>query len=158
MQHRNFNHMKYTSLLVVVTLTTCVNAYTQTSAVPQDQGKAISEVISQYATARENRDTVLLKTILEAEVGQLVSTGEWRDGIASAVDGMMKSSAAAPGTRTLNIQKMRLLNPAAAIVDCKYNIQNQDGSIRGMWSTFLLVASRGNWKISAIRNMLPASN
>ena len=158
MQHRNFNHMKYTSLFVVVTLTTYVNAYTQKSAVPQDQRKAISEVISQYATARENRDTVLLKTILEAEVDQLVSTGEWREGIASAVDGMMKSSSAAPGTRTLNIQKMRLLNLAAAIVDCKYNIQNKDGSFRAMWSTFLMVASRGTWKISAIRNMLPAGN
>ena len=132
MQHRNFNHMKYTSLFVVVTLTTHLNAYTQTSAVPQDQRKAISEVISQYATARENRDTVLLKTILEAEVDQLVSTGEWRDGIASAVDGMIKSSAATPGSRTLHIEKMRLLDSAAAIVDCKYIIQNKDGSFRAM--------------------------
>ena len=158
MQHPNLNYMKYFSLLVVVTLTTYVTAYTQTSSVPQDLQKAIAAVIDQYATARENRDTVLLKTILADGIDQLVSTGEWREGIASAVDGMMKSSAAAPGTRTLHIEKMRLLDPAAAIVDCKYNIQNTDGSVRAMWSTFLLVASRGTWKISAIRNMLPAGN
>src|SRR5918993_5718644 len=97
MQHPNLNYMKYFSLLVVVTLTTYVTAYTQTSAVPQDQQKAISEVIEEYATARENRDTVLLKTILADGIDQLVSTGEWREGIASAVDGMMKSSAATPG-------------------------------------------------------------
>ena len=150
--------MKYISLFVLVFLTTYVTAYTQTSAAPQDQQKAISAVIDQYATARENRDTVLLKTILADGIDQLVSTGEWREGIVSAVDGMMKSSAATPGTRTLHIEKMRMLDSAAAIVDCKYNIQNKDGSVRSMWSTFLLVSSKGTWKISAIRNMLPAPN
>ena len=89
---------------------------------------------------------------------QLVSTGEWRSGITAAVAGMIKSSAAAPGTRTLRIEKVRLLQENCALVDCKYNILNADGTQRSMWSSFLLVREKGRWKISAIRNMLPAGD
>jgi len=53
------------------------------------------------AQAREKRVTVLLKTILTANVDQLVSAGEWRIGIKAAVEGMIRSSANNPGTRTL---------------------------------------------------------
>ena len=121
------------------------------------QRKAITSLIDQYSKAREKRDTVLLKTILTTDVDQLVSTGEWRNGISAAVDGMLKSSASSPGTRMLYIEKMRMFNPNSAIVDCKYEIQNKDGNTRKMWSTFLVVVAKREWKISAIRNMLPAS-
>ena len=120
------------------------------------QSKAIAALIDQYSEAREKRDTVLLKKILVADIDQLVSTGEWRHGIASAVEGMLRSSATAPGTRTLTIDKLRLLDKAAAIVDCRYEIQGDNGTVRKMWSTFIVVSVKGNWKISAIRNMLPS--
>ncbi|WP_276371318.1 DUF4440 domain-containing protein [Chryseolinea sp. H1M3-3] len=113
-------------------------------------------LIDKYSQARENRDTLLLKNILSRDVDQLVSTGEWRNGIASSVQGMLRSSATSPGTRTLTIEKIRMLNSTSAIVDCKYEIQNTDGSIRKMWSTFIAVSDKGVWKISAIRNMLPS--
>ncbi|HEU4858827.1 MAG TPA: hypothetical protein VFT15_03285, partial [Chitinophagaceae bacterium] len=86
----------------------------------------------------------------------LVSTGEWRIGIAASVQGMLKSAANSPGTRTLRIENIRMFNPTTAIVDCRYEIQNADGTTRKMWSTFLLVAEKKIWKISAIRNMMPA--
>jgi hypothetical protein len=86
----------------------------------------------------------------------LVSNGEWRTGVKSAVQGMLASSAISPGTRTLTIDKMRMLGPAAAIVDCQYEIRNTNGTVRKMWSTFLVVSDKEVWKISAIRNMLPA--
>ena len=121
------------------------------------QKKDISALIDKYSQARENRDTVLLKNILASDVDQLVSNGEWRNGINSSVKGMLRSSAGTPGTRTLTIEKIRMLNPNCAIVDCKYEIQNPDGTIRKMWSTFLTVSEKGIWKISAIRNMLPAA-
>lgn len=97
----------------------------------------------------------MLKSILTRDVDQLVSTGEWRNGVDASVKGMLNSSANSPGTRTLKIEKIRLLNPNNAIVDCKYEIQNTDGTTRKMWSAFIIVSDQGIWKISAIRNMLP---
>jgi uncharacterized protein (TIGR02246 family) len=122
------------------------------------QQKAIAAVIDRYSDAREHNDTTLLKTILTGDVDQLVSTGEWRTGIASAIEGMMKSSAASPGTRSLTIDKIRMLRTNCAIVDCRYEIVAADSTTRKMWSSFMMVASKGVWKISAIRNMLPAAN
>ena len=123
---------------------------------PSDkQKKDITALIDKYSLARENKDTVLLKAILTTDVDQLVSTGEWRNGVQSSVKGMLRSSAATPGTRTLAVEKIKLISPSSAIVDCKYEIQNQDGSPRKMWSTFIVVADREIWKIMSIRNMLP---
>ena len=127
----------------------------QHAVLDDSQRKSIDALIDQYSQAREKRDTVLLKSMLTTDIDQLVSTGEWRDGIASSVKGMLNSSASNPGTRTLNIEKLRLLNQHSAIVDCNYEIQNADGTLRKMWSTFIVVLDQGKWKISAIRNMLP---
>ena len=131
--------------------------FAQSNEPTNHQRKAITHLIDQYSEAREKRDTALLKTILTTDVDQLVSTGEWRNGIGTAVQGMLKSSANSPGTRTLTVDKIRILDPGAAIVDCKYDIQNTDGTSRRMWSTFIVVNKKKVWKISAIRNMLPAS-
>jgi len=148
--------MKNIVLLLLLNITGTLFLYAQDSTPNGDQRKAITALIDQYSQAREKRDTVLLKTILTIDVDQLVSTGEWRNGISAAVEGMLKSFAGSPGTRALHTEKIRMLNPNSAIVDCKYEIQNTDGSTRKMWSTFIVVADKEAWKISAIRNMLPA--
>jgi hypothetical protein len=70
---------------------------------------------------------------------------------------MLRSSATSPGTRTLTIDKIRMLNQTTSIIDCLYEIKNTDGSTRKMWSTFIIVSDKGTWKISAIRNMLPST-
>jgi hypothetical protein len=129
----------------------------QGGAPDNNQQKAIVSLIDQYSKAREKSDTILLKSILTRDVDQLVSTGEWRNGIAAAIQGMLRSSGNAPGTRTLSVESIRMINADGAIVDCKYEIQNTDGAIRKMWSTFLVVLENKIWKISAIRNMLPTS-
>lgn len=126
--------------------------------IPSDRTqKAISTLMDRYSEAREKSDTTLLKSILTEDIDQLVSTGEWRKGIDAAVQGMLKSSASSPGTRTLSVESMRMLSPTSAIVDCRYEIQNPGGTARKMWSSFLVVAKGEIWKISAIRNMLPAA-
>ena len=151
--------MKKTSLLLLLHLTGFMFLYGQHTTIVNDkQQKAIASLIDQYSLARENRDTVLLKAILTPDVDQLVSMGEWREGINAAVEGMMKSSANTPGTRTLHIEKIQIVTASSAIVDCRYEIQNADGTARKMWSTFILVADKETWKIRAIRNMLPAPN
>ena len=147
--------MKAIFLLLLLYLTCTPHLKGQNSIPNDNQRKQIHILIDNYSQAREKRDTVLLKSILVPEVDQLVSTGEWRNGIATSVKGMLQSSASSPGTRTLHIEKIRLLNPNSAVVDCKYEIQNADGTPRKMWSTFIVVSEKGRWKISGIRNMLP---
>ncbi|MEX2233366.1 MAG: DUF4440 domain-containing protein [Cyclobacteriaceae bacterium] len=145
-------------LLLIFYILTCSSFLLGQDGKPNEkQQKDISSLIDQYSQAREKKDTVLLKRILTSDIDQLVSNGEWRSGITSAVQGMLRSSAGSPGTRTLTIEKIRLLDPKSAVVDCKYEIQNADGTPRKMWSTFIVVSAKAEWKISAIRNMLPAA-
>ena len=148
--------MKNIFLLLLLNLTGILFLSGQDNTPDDHQRKAITSLIDQYSEAREKRDTILLKNILTTDVDQLVSTGEWRIGIGASVEGMLRSSANSPGTRTLRIENIRMFNPTTAIVDCRYEIQNTDGTIRKMWSTFFVVAEKKVWKISAIRNMMPA--
>ncbi len=122
----------------------------------QDVNESITRLIADYAQARETQDTVLLSSILTDDIDQLVSSGEWRRGKEGAFKGMMRSSSGNTGTRTLTVEHIRLLSAKQAIVDARYEINQDNGSIRKMWSTFIVVKEKGKWKISAIRNMLPA--
>ena len=135
--------MKKIFLLLLLNLTGIVFLFGQNTMPSPQQQKDITLLIDKYSEAREKRDTVLLKSILTSDVDQLVSTGEWRNGINASVKGMLRSSASSPGTRTLNIEKTRLLNANCAIVDCKYEIKNADGTPRKMWSTFVVVTDKG---------------
>ena len=150
--------MKNIILLLSFTIIATLFLNGQKIILGDKQKKEIYSLIDKYSQAREKRDTILLKSILTPDVDQLVSSGEWRNGINASVQGMLNSSATSPGTRTLTIDKIRLLSENSAIVDCKYEIQNTgNNTSRKMWSTFLIVAHEGTWKISAIRNMLPAN-
>lgn len=147
--------MKNILLLLVFNIAITSFLYGQDISHDEKQRKDIYFVIDKYSLAREKRDTILLKSILTPDVDQLVSTGEWRNGIDASVKGMLHSSANNPGTRTLTIEKIRFLNSNNAIVDCKYELQDPGSTTRKMWSTFIVVSNQGVWKISAIRNMLP---
>ena len=121
-----------------------------------EKRQAIEAVVASYQRARETGDTVLLKSILTEQVDQLVSTGEWRTGLDEAMQGMQRSSAGNPGTRTLTVERVRFLDSKNAIADARYVIVNPSGTARQMWSTFVVVQEQGRWKIAAIRNMLPS--
>jgi ketosteroid isomerase-like protein len=147
--------MKKILLVLMIHLMGISYLTAQHHTLEDNQRKEINLLIDKYSQARENKDTVLLKNILTNDVDQLVSTGEWRDGINASVKGMLRSSASSPGTRKLVVDKIRLLTSGCAIVDCKYEIPNADGTPRKMWSSFIVVFDKKTWKISAIRNMLP---
>jgi len=148
--------MRTFCVILLINLWTTPALHAQFTLPNPRQQDAIQSLINNYSKARENRDTTLLKHILTNDIDQLVSTGEWRSGITAAVQGMLKSSATSPGTRTLNIEKIRMISAKCALVDCRYEIQNSDTAARRMWSTFLVVLDKNAWKITAIRNMLPA--
>lgn len=116
---------------------------------------AIQALIDAYSKARENKDTVLLKNILTPDIDQLVSSGEWRTGLPVAVQGMLRSSDTNPGTRKFIIEKVRFLDSQNAIVDARYELSGPTAK-RLLWSSFIVVYRQKQWKITAIRNMLPA--
>ena len=124
--------MKKASLVFLLHFAAFMFSYGQNTTVSDKLQKTITSLIDQYSQAREKRDTALLKTILTSNVDQLVSTGEWRVGINAAVEGMMQSSANNPGTRTLLVEKVQAITPSSAIVDCRYEIKNADGTARKM--------------------------
>ncbi len=150
--------MKHIILVVLFPTMVMTGLYAQNATTQPQHQQDIETLIDHYAQAREQKDTVLLKRILTADIDQLVSTGEWRRGIRSAIEGMLRSSSSNPGGRTLTVDAIRFLKAETAIVDARYEIQNEDGSLRKMWSTFIVVLEEGTWKISAIRNMLPTGN
>ncbi|MBM1104897.1 DUF4440 domain-containing protein [Aurantibacter crassamenti] len=148
--------MKIRLLFITISLITFSTITAQENEISHQQNEEITKLIANYSTARETKDAVLLKSILTDDIDQLVSSGVWRKGIAIALEGMQNSTKVNPGARTLTIDTIRHLNSESAIVDAKYQIENTDGSIRKMWSTFIVVKSKDLWKIAAIRNMLPA--
>ena len=146
--------MKNTFTIVFLFLFS-IQAFSQIKPGQKEDSVKIHQLIDQYSEAREKQDTVFLKKILTEDVDQLVSSGEWRTGIREVVDGMLRSSNSNPGTRKLSVEKIKFLNDEIALVDCRYLITNADGEERNMWSSFLVVFHKRNWKISAIRNMRP---
>ncbi len=130
-------------------------AFSQIKPGEKEDALKIHQLIGQYSLARESRDTVLLKEILTEDVDQLVSNGEWRNGIREAVDGMLRSSATNPGMRKLRVEKIKYLSDEIAVVDCRYVLTDPNGSERNLWSSFTVVFQKKSWKISAIRNMDP---
>ena len=148
--------MKNILILLLLSNFMLTNLSAQENIPSKKQTKDIHSLIDKYSIARAKKDSLLLKRILTTDIDQLVSSGTWRKGKEESMKGMLRSSENNPGTRTLKIENIRLLNPQCGIVDARYEIQNPEGVTRKMWSSFIVVAVEGEWKISAIRNMLPA--
>ncbi|EON76513.1 hypothetical protein ADIS_2963 [Lunatimonas lonarensis] len=152
--------MRYwVSITLVISLVFALTAAAsaQEMTVPFEVSQKLTQLIDHYSKAREERDTLLLKEILTNDIDQLVSSGEWRLGIGVAIEGMQRSSATNEGTRTLAVERIRLINPSVAVIDARYTIEPEGGlAIRRMWSTFIAVEEEGKWRIAGIRNMLPS--
>ncbi len=130
-------------------------AFAQPSTSASD-AQAITALVDRYQQARTAQDATAIRALLTDDVDQLVSSGEWRQGIEGALGGMQRSSTQNPGERTLTVETVRLIDTDSAIADARYELPNADGTLRRMWSTFVVVREDGQWKITAIRNMQPS--
>ena len=118
---------------------------------------AVRAVISRYVAARQAQDGNALAALFTEDVDQLVSSGEWRRGRAEVVRGTLASSQSAGGTRSITVESVRLLSADAAVADGRYEIAGMEGgTTRRMWTCIVLRRTAGEWRIAAIRNMLPA--
>lgn len=117
----------------------------------------IYDLVRRYVEAREARDPKAIEALFTADADQLVSSGEWRRGRDAVVKGTLASSAATGGSRTITVERVRRFGPDVAIADGRYEISGlAGGETRRMWTTFVAVRQNDTWRISAIRNMLPA--
>lgn len=131
---------------------------TTTSHNSGNEEAAIREVVSKYVDARERIDPKAVEQLFTADADQLVSSGEWRKGREAVVKGTMASSNSTGGKRTITVETIRFLSSDVAIADGRYELTGlAGGTTRSMWSTFLFKKSGKEWRISAIRNMLPAA-
>ncbi|MBS1787915.1 MAG: SgcJ/EcaC family oxidoreductase [Acidobacteria bacterium] len=119
---------------------------------------AIRAVVAKYVDARERIDPKAVEQLFTDDADQLVSSGEWRKGRPAVVKGTMASSTNTGGKRTITVESVRLVTPDVAIADGRYELTGlAGGTTRSMWTTIILKRSHKEWRITAIRNMLPAA-
>jgi uncharacterized protein (TIGR02246 family) len=124
----------------------------------QNDEAAIRMVVQKYVDARESMDTHAIEALFTSDADQLVSTGEWRKGRSEVVRGTMASSQSSAGKRTITVESVRFVTPSVAIADGRYEITGlAGGGTRAMWTSLVLTRGSDGWRITAIRNMLPAA-
>lgn len=117
---------------------------------------AVREVVRKYVEARELRSPDAVAALFTADVDQHTTTGEWRRGRAEVVAGTQRASAQNVGTRRITIDTVRFASPDVAIADGPYEIVAPNTPTRRMWTTIVLSRAADGWRISAIRNAIPA--
>lgn len=127
---------------------------------PNDEADeaAIRAVVSKYVDARERIDPQAVEALFTSDADQLVSSGEWRRGREAVVRGTMASSRTTGGKRSITVESIRFVAADVAIADGRYELTElAGGATRRMWTTLVLKHTDGAWRITAIRNMLPAT-
>ena len=148
--------MRATVLLLSLGVMLGVLSVAQTAR-PSTEESAVRAVVSTYVEARERADAAAIGALFTEDADQLTSSGDWRRGRTALVQGTLASSKANAGTRTITIRTVRFPSTDVAIADGEYTIAGgASGADRKMWTSFVMVRSGGAWRITAIRNMLPA--
>ncbi|MFL6465902.1 MAG: SgcJ/EcaC family oxidoreductase [Bryobacteraceae bacterium] len=133
-------------------------AYGQSVSSHADE-TAIRDLIQKYMDARNNKDAEKTRSLFTEDADQLVSTGEWRKGIDAVVRGAMASSQKEAAKSSIQVEAIRFLDPGIALVDGRYEtVSAATGASRKMWATLVVKRVGQDWRIAAIRNMLPAPN
>src|SRR5207245_254801 len=114
--------------------------------------QAIRSVVAEYMNARNRKDAEAVRKLFTPDADQLVSTGEWRKGLADLIRGTSASSQKETGTSSITVEDVRFVDPTVAIVDGRYRTTSLNGTTREMWTTIILKYVDPDWRITAIRN------
>ena len=120
--------------------------------------RAVRQVVERYMAARDAQDPAAVAALFTSDADQFTTAGEWRRGRDQIRSGTAESSRRNPGARRISVEAVRFVTRDVAIADGPYEISTGGAAVRRMWTTLVLVRTRGGWRISAIRNMAPASN
>ena len=145
------------SIKSVVILAICATTLAAAAAqnAPATEEAAVRDVVKQYVDARERRDAAGIRALFTEDADQLTSSGQWRRGREDVVKGTLASSAGNAGTRTIAVDRVRFPAAGVALADGAYTIAGAAGT-RNMRTSFVMIRTGSGWRISAIRNMLPA--
>jgi len=141
--------------LLIVSIVLIWPALAQAGQAPSADEAAVREVVRRYENARAAQDPKAIESLFTSDADQQTSSGEWRRGRAQVVPGTLASSKQNEGRRTITVTSVRFITPEVAIADGPYDIATAD-TVRHMWTAIVLKREGGTWRISAIRNMLPA--
>jgi uncharacterized protein (TIGR02246 family) len=152
---KRFSHLGIIPILLL--LTSCVSGNLTVPVQATQDEQQVRSVLDSYVAGRQARDVEAVESLLDPNVDQLTSRGEWRRGREAATAGMKRSRSTNPGDRTLLVETVRFLHPQVALADARYIIEGIDGPDRTLWSTFTLVRQPDTtWRITSIRNQEPA--
>ena len=141
--------------VLICMLTGLPGAGQVSSGNPDETG--IRKVVQAYVDARNQGNAEATRSLFTEDADQLVSTGEWRKGLDALTKGAMASSRKEAPKSSIQVESIRFIEPDVAIVDGRYETLNAaTGGARKMWTTLLMKRTGGGWRITAIRNMLPA--
>jgi len=116
-----------------------------------DESRVVA-VIQNYVKARNARDPKAIEALFTADADQYTTAGEWRRGREHVVPGTARSTNQNPGIRSIALAGVRFITPDVAIADGTYTIAGSDVP---RWTTIVLKREPNEWRIAAIRNMLP---
>jgi len=144
------------TILVMILLSGCISQQSTKLDASSQSEENVRIVLQSYVAGRQARDLEAVKAVLDLNVDQLTSRGEWRRGIEAATAGMKRSSKKNPGNRSLKIESVRFLRHDVALADALYTIKGTGVPDRILWSSFTLAKSAdGKWRITSIRNQKP---
>lgn len=120
---------------------------------------AIRLVLQQHDDTRNKSDWKGLGALFTETAEQFTSAGEWRKGRAEIEKGVAQGMATSykGGKYTTKIDKVQMLAPTVALADAAFEISNIAGGTRRGHTTFALVKSGGQWRIAAVRSMVPTA-
>ena len=141
--------------MLSIVLLLCLTSQTPAAPATGDEA-AVRDVVKKYVEARDRSDESAIRALFTDDADQLTSSGEWRKGRENVVRGTLASSTSNPGARTITVETVRFPAPGLAIADGRYEIAGGAEGTRKMWTSFVMARSAQGWRITAIRNMLPA--
>lgn len=97
-------HISSVSILAVFLLSSCASQQPTELSVSAQSEENVRMVLQSYIAGRQAGDLEAVKAVLDSDVDQLTSRGEWRRGLKAATAGMKRSSKKNPGNRSLKIE------------------------------------------------------
>jgi uncharacterized protein (TIGR02246 family) len=148
--------MSKLATLLLVAATFALSAQSRERA---DDEAAIRAVIQAFLDTREKNDAAALAALLTADVDQRQTSGNMRSGRDAVVSGSLSTQQNTGGRRTISVDSLRFVGPDVAIADGRYDsLGRADGTDQRMLTSMVLRREGGDWKIAAIRNMLPSAS
>jgi uncharacterized protein (TIGR02246 family) len=136
-------------IIIVCLLASPMRAQAPAASIEESR---VAAVIQNYVKARNARDPKTIEALFTADADQYTTGGEWRRGREHVIPGTTRSTNQNPGIRSIDIAAVRFVTPDVAIADGTYTIAGSDVQ---RWTTIVLKRERDEWRIAAIRNMLP---